>query len=295
MSDRLDIDALEELALQLRRHAEPQPVSRQRRTLAILAPVAVGLGVLAVLVLPAGGRPVDALAAARGVLNPKNTILTYTYVATTRFPAPQPPLVTEATVWSSTDRWRYLNPHLLQSGRSNGRQESSFVDGVATTFTAGARSQRVVEGITDPRAAMARDLFGLSLDLRVVLDRGAVRDLGTQRYAGREVRRLLSVERRGKIHRIENRITYDVDPGTFEPRHVHVVSTFQGRTSRSTIITDARIVRFQRLPRTDANLRLFTIPIPPGTSITKYQAIPGRSGTRKVCARPRQPEVPLCP
>lgn len=301
MSEPLEIDALEDLALELRRHADPRPVSRRRRALVVLAPAAAALGVLAVLVLPGGGaRPVDALAEARAALDPKDTILHYEYAAThtSHFYGQrhqQPPVSTEGTVWSTAGRWRYLNPHYLQSGRSNGRQESSFADGVGTGYTAGARSQRVTEGITDPAAATPPDMFGVALDLRAVLTRGAVADLGMQVYAGRKVRRLQSVQRRGRIHRPVYRITYDVDPTTFTPRHIRVALRFQGRTERSRYTTDVRVVRFERLPRTPANLRLLTIPVPPGTAVTKSTTVPGRKGVRKVCARPKQPGLPLCP
>jgi hypothetical protein len=298
MNEPLSINALEDLALQLRKHAEPQPRSRRRWTLAVAMPATAVLGAVAVLVLSSGARPVDAAAEARAVLNLDDTILHYTYVATHTLKAgdqrtksePQ----SEGSVWIASDRYRYLDPHHRQSGRLNGRQESSFIDGVATTYTAGAHSQRVTVGITDPDAAIAPDFAGLSTDLRSGLARGTITDLGTRTYAGRDVRRLRIVQKRGNRGSTIT-ITYDVDPSTFAPRHIREVGVFKGRATTLTAITEARITQFQRLPRTAKNLQLFVIPIPPGTAITKYQAVPGRRGTRKICARPAKPGVPLCP
>lgn len=305
--DRLPIDALEELALQLRARSDgagpgrgpraerPRADASRRRAIAALAPVAATAAVVALVVLPGGAGPADALARARSAIDPAGTILHYSYTTDTTFRAPGQRLPrTGATVWPTAGRWRFRNPRHLVNRRSTGAQESSFGGGVMTVYTEGAHSRRVTVGITDPRAAIAPDFFG-SQDLRAVLARGAVRDLGVHLRDGRRVRRLLSVERRGQVRVITNRIVYDVDPESFAPRHIHIVSTFRGRHSSGESTDDIRVVAFERLPRTAANLRLLTIPIPPGTALTRYRAFTGRYGTRTLCARPRRSGLPLCP
>lgn len=267
---------------ELRRAGEPEPRRPRRRWLA-LAPAGAVACVVAVLAVGGGGSggDLDPVAAAEAALTPRGDIIHMRMVvnhgpgrATHTFD--RAPIVTEQ--WSATgpDRSRVLvnAPGItgrvrLQDGagrtiRSERVTKSEYtVTGDRAPMTAHYEGGKTIGRLTMfdryvPRPTYFEDVLpgrDPIAGLRQKLASGELRDAGEARSGGETVRRLVSTGDAAQ--------TYDVDSETFAPLAITLGS---GRDASKYTVT-----RYERLPKTAANLRLLRIEQAQETQVFKVR------------------------
>lgn len=263
--------------------------ARRRRRIAVIGGGAVLAVALAAAVMPSGpDRRLSVVAAAQAALTPRGDVLHLDLRIRYRLlmdgrpvrSVGQAALTQRVEQWSTEQPRRYRTVVHESKERSRWgspppplqpRVETAWADGAQTHYNAQFPSWVTVTGFS-PRSAASRQLAlpgaDASLDdLRAALLRGRLVDRGVVASAEGRVRRLTGAMRDAG----STRVTYDVDPVTFVPRHITFRTTFrlpgrhgrQGRRAQQ--VLDAKVVRYARLPLSPASERLLQIRPPAGT------------------------------
>jgi hypothetical protein len=254
---------MDDFGRDLHRAATPKPRKRSRRLL-LAAPAATGLAAVGVIALPRGDG-VDAIAAARQALSPDNEIVHMVIEPKTaksglRVMIPR----TEQWYSASLQRWR-TKSELLRGTRTATPRPFEQIYGGDRVRMYDAR--RDVVTIYDGIKLRANAPVGIAggdpaTELRKQLDAGDLRDDGVVTHDGRQVRRLVRVQK-GKGS-FRQQFVYYMDPKTFAPLGGRMSLTVR---NRQTFSTEFVITHYERIPLTDESRRLLQFD---KTAQTKY-------------------------
>jgi hypothetical protein len=295
MSDPLD-DYLDDFGTRLdERAARPRGRRPLVRRVALAAAAAVIVAV-AVVLLDTGSpsRPVDAVAAARDAVTPTADEIVHLSI-TSRLSARGDVRVSaprtrrhEQWVGVAPNRWRAAertdpDPDAPRPSDPAGRRvEYAYGDGRYVDWDASRNRVTVTSPFAeDGDAARAPGPFGgdLQRTLPELLRTGEVRDLGIVRARGRQVRRLVRVEKPGD-GLVGRTLTYDVDAQTSAPvggELRFLMRSRRGRPGGPTTETTSELIQtfvvdvYERLPVTPRTARLLTVRPPAGTPLVEYR------------------------
>jgi hypothetical protein len=230
-----------------------QPSRSPRRRLLIAVPAATGLAAVGVVALPRGGG-VDAIAAARQALSPDNEIVHM--VIEPKAPAKGPRgLLPRTEQWYSAGlhRWR-TKMQLIAGARAAKAQpfEQIYGDDRVRMYDAKRDVVTIYDGVKLARNAQVGVAGGDPFtELRKQLDAGDLRDDGVVTRDGRQVRRLVRIEKNKGAFQQE--FIYYMDPKTFTPLGGRMALTVKGKRSFS---TEFVISEYERIPLTDESRKL---------------------------------------
>ncbi|HEV2813407.1 MAG TPA: hypothetical protein VGW10_09165 [Solirubrobacteraceae bacterium] len=290
MTDPLD-DYLDEFGARVEERARRRrrrPVVR-RVTLAAAAAVLVAVGVV---LLDSGSptRPVDAVAAARKAITPTADEIVHLRIRS-RLSADgeigiSAPRTRRQEQWVAADPTRWRIAETTPHHRGGGRSEYTYGAGAQAVWDTERDLVTVTGGFAgDGPAAEPPGPFGSDPQrtLPELLRSGDVRDKGIVRAHGREVRRLVRVERPGRSGGMVTgrRLTYDVDPDTFAPvgGELRLVIRSRRRAADGTFTENRPIAliqtfvveNYRRIPVTASTRQLLTIRPPAGTRLVRYR------------------------
>jgi hypothetical protein len=213
-----------------------------RRRLALALPVAAAATAVAIVV-PGRGGTVDAIAAARAALAPKDEIV-HMKIESGRFTTEQ---------WYARDpvRWRTRNDRAEIASAGHRLRVYDPRRDVVTIFGQAELALGPTPIGSDP-----------ATDLREALEQREVRDDGIVTVDGRQVRRLVRDKR---WQAFTYRLVYYMDPDTFAPVGGHGVVLRRGREPMS--IGSFTVTTYERLPLNAETQKLLRLP---KTAKTRY-------------------------
>jgi hypothetical protein len=243
---------MDDFGRDLHRAATPAP-RRSRRRVLIAVPAATGLAAIGVIALPRGDG-VDAIAAARQALSPDDEIVHM--VIEPKVSRKGPHLVIPRTEqWYSArlGRWRTKSELIARPNGKAGRPYEQIYGGDRVRIY---NAKRDVVTIYDGIKLPADRQVGVeggdpATQLREELDAGDLRDDGVVTHDGRQVRRLVRVQK-GKGS-FRQQFVYYMDPKTFAPVGGRMSLLTEGKLTFS---TEFVISHYERIPLTDESRKL---------------------------------------
>jgi hypothetical protein len=233
--------------------AARRPTRSARRRILIALPAATGLAAVGVVALPRGDG-VDAIAAARQALSPDDDIVHM--VIEPKQPVKARRLViptTEQWYSASLHRWRTKTELIEPPGGAPARPyEQIYSPDRVRMYDARRDVVTIYDGVKLARTAQVGLAGGDPFtELRKQLDAGDLRDDGIVTHDGKQVRRLVRVQKNQRAFTQE--FIYYMDPKTFTPLGGRMALTVKGRRTFS---TEFVISKYERIPLTDESRKL---------------------------------------
>jgi hypothetical protein len=259
-----------------------------RIALLVTAATITALAITAVALLLPGGTTthrLDVVAEARAALTPHPDELTHLVVrqritGDTGRAGIQPEFLSEQ--WSATRpvRWRITYNMPPNSTNHPGRRvEVAYAGGVEREYYPGINHVRRTQGV---RVHPAPAAYPLGTDpiatMRALLAQGTLRDSGTVKVGGREVRRLVGTRthtfpnvKDRKPTKVVNRVQYDVDPDSFAPVRARIEMPYPRGADPLYVVL--RFDAFERIPLNAESEKLLQVYPKPGATTTKIGAM----------------------